>query len=289
MKAIIFGSNGQDGYYLNQFLLDQCIEVYNISRSNSLFNGDIADSHFVKKILDKIRPDFVFSFAANSTTKHEAVFEHHNTIGLGTLNILESVKELSLKCKIFLSGSGLQFQNQGQPINENTPFDASSTYSLARIYSIYAARYYRDKFSLPVYVGYFFNHDSPIRTERHINKQIVVRAKEIANGSQEKLIIGNLSVRKEFSFAGDIIKGVWTLVNQNSEFEAVIGSGKDYSIQDWVKICFDSFDLDWKEYVIQGEQFSPDFFRLVSDPKLINKLGWETTTNINELAKMMLQ
>lgn len=288
MKAVIFGSNGQDGYYLNLLLQKLGIEVFCISRTNGNYIGDVANFSFVSDIINGIKPEYIFSFAANSTTNHNALFENHQTISTGTINILESVLLHSKDSKVFLSGSAMQFKNIGQPINEITPFEASSPYSIARIQSVYAARYYRDRFSMKIYVGYFFNHDSPLRSERHINQKIVSTARRIAQGSKEKLQIGDLSVRKEFAFAGDIINGVWTLVNQDKVSEAVIGSGIDYSIQDWIEICFKEFKLIWEEHIVLDTKFKSDYSKLVCDPSTINRLGWQCSTSINELSKLMI-
>jgi len=288
LKAIIFGSNGQDGYYLGLLLKQSGIEVYGSSRSAGSYIGDVADYSFVSNLIKTIQPNYIFSFAANSTTKHIALFENHQTISTGTLNILESARLYCKDCKVFLSGSAMQFNNTGRPIDESTSFKASSPYSIARIQSVYSARYYREKFSMNVYVGYFFNHDSPLRSDRHINQKIVSAVKRIAKGSKEKIEIGDLSVRKEFGFAGDIVEAIWVLVNQNSIYEAVIGIGVDYSIQEWVEICFNEFDLNWCDYIVKNESFQPEYERLVSDPTLIKSLGWNYVIDIHKLAKFMI-
>lgn len=289
MKVIIFGSNGQDGFYLRLLLEKLGYKVFSVSRSNSDILGDVKDLYFVSNLIQKLKPNYIFSFAANSTTNHDVLFENHQTITSGTLNILESVRLHCIQCKVFLSGSALQFKNTGIAINENTPFEASSQYSLARINSVYASRYFRDRFSMKIYVGYFFNHDSPLRSERHVNQYIVSTAFRIAKGSNEKLEIGDISVRKEFAFAGDIVEGIWNLVNQETIFEAVIGSGIDYSIQDWIEICFSYFNLNWKKHFIQNFNFKSEYKLLVSDPSLINSLGWNSKTDINSLADLMIR
>src|SRR5277367_2342099 len=108
----------------------------------------------------------------------------------------------------------MQFKNEGLPIDELTPFEASSPYSVSRIQSVYAARYYRSVFGLEVYTGYFFNHDSPLRAENHVNQKIAAAVKRIGAGSNEKLYLGNINVRKEFNYAGELVEAVWILVNQ---------------------------------------------------------------------------
>lgn len=290
MKAIIFGINGQDGFYLTQLLLKNNIEVIGVSRSNNLWlSGDIGDSKFVEGLIKKHKPEFIFHFAAISTTQHKAVLENHNTIALGTLNILESIKNYSPKSGVFLSGSAMQFENKGVPINEQTPFEGSSLYSVARIQSVYAARYYRDRFGLKIYIGYFFNHDSPLRTDHHVNKMIASAVKRIAMGSNERLELGNINVRKEFSFAGDVVKAVWHLINQDAIFETVIGSGRAYSIKEWTELCFQKVNKSWENFVDVKTNFTPDYMILVSDPTLIQSMGWEPEVDFNQMVDIMMQ
>ncbi|MEP7129470.1 MAG: GDP-mannose 4,6-dehydratase, partial [Chitinophagales bacterium] len=202
-------------------------------------------------------------------------------------NILESVYKYSHQSKIFLSGSGLQFVNRELPISENDPFEARDAYSISRIQSVYAARYFR-KLGLKTYVGYFFNHDSPLRSERHVNQKIVQSIKRIAAGSDEIIELGDVSVRKEFTFAGDTVEAIWRLVNNEQIFESVIGSGKAYSIADWLDSCCKYYTLDWKKFVRLVPGFVPEYKILVSDPATLQSLGWAAQVEIDELAKMML-
>ncbi len=289
MKALIFGSNGQDGIFLNKLLLYKKIEVKNISRNNADYLGSVSDYNFVESIIKSSKPDFIFHFAANSTTKHDVLFENHETICTGTLNILEAAKLFSPRSKIFLSGSAMQFKNIGEPIHEDTEFIANSPYSISRIQSVYAGRYYRNTFGLQVYVGYFFNHDSELRSEKHVNQKIATAVKRICEGSMEKLELGNIEVMKEFNYAGDIVEAVWLLVNQNLVYEAVIGSGKTYSIKDWANYCFKKMNLNWKDYVILNKEFVSEYSILVSKPDLIMGLGWQPKTSFNELVDIMME
>ncbi len=288
MKIIIFGSSGQDGFYLNQLLSQSPIEVINISRTSASLPGDISNYSFVELIIKKNKPDFVFHFAANSTTRHSVLFENHETISTGTINLLESIRLHSPETKVFLSGSAMQFKNDGIPIDESTSFEASSPYSVARIQSVYAGRYYRDKFNIKVYVGYFFNHDSPLRTEHHVNQKIVATVNRISNGSSEKLVLGNVDVQKEFNYAGDIVQAVWKLVNQDDIFEVIIGSGEAHSIMEWVEYCFRQKNVDWKKYVVLQTDFVPEYKILVSNPQLLASLGWKPKVDFYQLANMMI-
>ena len=288
MVALIFGANGQDGYYLDNLLRSKGIDVIGISRSGDWVRADVSSFEEVKEIVKKHKPDYIFHLAANSTTRHDVLFENHATISTGTLNILEAVKQYVPECKVFLSGSGLQFKNRGLPIKETDEFDASSTYSVSRIHSVYAARYYRS-LGLKVYVGYFFNHESPRRPERHMSKKIAAAALRIAAGSNEQIEIGDISVKKEWAYAGDITEGVFALVNQDEVFEATIGSGLAYSIEDWLVECFKIVGKNWKEHVVLKSGFVSEYEVLVSDPATIMALGWQPKVSFSSLAQMMMQ
>jgi GDPmannose 4,6-dehydratase len=279
MKALIFGAGGQDGYYLRRILDRESIETIGISRSD----GDVSNRGFVEDLIRGQRPDHIFHFAANSTTSHEALFDNHAAIATGSLNILEAVCRHSRDSKVFLSGSAMQFENEGTPIDENTPFAALSPYAVSRIASVYAARYYRS-LSIRVYVGYFFNHDSPLRRPSHINKKIALAAL-----NSEPLEIGDVTVKKEFNFAGDIMEAAWTLVNQDEVFETVIGSGKAHTIEEWLELCFGSVDKDWRDYVRIKKDFKAEYEVLVSNPALLNRLGWKPSVDIVGLSKLMMQ
>jgi GDPmannose 4,6-dehydratase len=283
MKAIIFGASGQDGFYLKQLLAREKIETISVSRSDSEVIGDVSNWDFVSQLVKANRPDYIFHFAANSTTQHLAVFENHAAICTGTINILEAAYQYSRHSKVFLTGSAMQFENRGAPIDENTPFASGSAYAVSRIHSVFAGRYYRS-LGLNIYVGYFFNHDSPLRTSDHINKKIALSAR-----SSNSIEIGDISVRKEFNFAGDVMEAVWLLVNQEEISEAVIGSGEAHSIEEWLDLCFRCVSKDWHEYVKIKEGFRPEYRVLVSRPNLIKSLGWRPKTSIEDLARMMME
>jgi GDPmannose 4,6-dehydratase len=287
MTSIIFGAAGQDGYYLTLLLQQLQHEVIGISRSNGVVQADITDYRQVNDLVAKYKPEHIFHLAANSSTRHDCLFENHATISTGTLNILEAVKNSSPKTKVFISGSGLQFKNNNKPIKESDPFEARDAYSVSRIQSVYAARYFR-RLGIRTYVGYFFNHDSPRRTERHMAKKISAAVKRISEGSNEKIEIGDISVVKEWTYAGEIVDGIWKLVSQDNIFEANISSGLGYSIEDWVNVCFELIGKNPADHIIKKGNFVSEYKQLVSDPSLIQTLGFRPKMSFKELAQMMI-
>lgn len=289
MKAVIFGINGQDGHYLSELLKKNEVDLIGVSRSvGGWIKGDVSDFSFVENLIKEEAPDFIFHFAANSTADHNATVENHKSISDGSLYILESVLRHSNHTKVFLPGSAMQFLNDGRPIDEKAPFYSGSSYAAERIYSTFLGRYYRS-LGVPVYIGFLFHHDSPLRSERHINKKIAETVKRIAAGEDQRLKIGDINARKEFNYAGDIVNAIWTLVNQNNIFEAVIGSGEAHSIKEWVEYCFEKVGLDWRNFTEEDKSFVPKHKILVSNPKIIRSLGWTPQVNFQQMVDLMME
>jgi GDPmannose 4,6-dehydratase len=287
-NALIFGANGQDGYYLCEACRQRAIEPIGVSRNGEWVKGDISQFAQVEHLVKSYHPDFLFHIAANSSTRHETLFENHSAISTGTLNVLEAVKRHSPGTKVFIAGSGLQFRNEGNPIAETDQFEASSGYSAARIHAVYLARYFRS-LGVRTYVGYLFHHESPRRTPNHVSKKIALAVQRIAAGSDEMVELGDTSVRKEWTFAGDVAEAILTLVQQDKVFEAAIGSGKAYSIEQWLQYCFDVIGKDWRNRIRLIEGFKPEYSLLVSNPRTIQSLGWREQKTIADLARMMVK
>jgi GDPmannose 4,6-dehydratase len=287
VKVLIFGANGQDGHYLSDTCRKLNIEVIGVSQNGPWIHGDVASSKFVEDLIRNHHPSYIFHLAASSTTSHNAIYENHESIGKGTINILESCRKFSQETKVFIAGSGLQFLNKGLPILESDQFDHNSTYSVSRNYSVYLARYFR-KLGLKTYVGYLFHHESPLRGPNHISQRIIQAVSRLAKGSKELLELGDISVMKEWSFAGDIAEGIMTLIGQDDIFEATIGSGQAYSIERWLDESFRLINRNWKDHIIERKDYISEYKILVSNPATINSLGWQTTTSIGTLVEIML-
>ena len=282
MKALLFGADGQDGPYIAESCRARGLDPVSVTRAE----GDVSDFAVVDGLVRRHRPEVVFQLAAISTTRHDALFENHGAIATGTLNVLESVHRSGTGTKVFVVGSAVQFLNSGMPISEETPFVAQSPYAVARIHSVFAARYYRS-LGVRSYVGYLFNHESPNRTPGHVSRDVVDAVARIAEGRSTFFEIGDLSTRKEWTFAGDIAEAILTLVHQDEIHEAVIGSGETHSIEEWVGECFSLRGLDWRKYVRRVSGFKAEYQTLASDPARIRSLGWRPRVSFHELAAMM--
>jgi GDPmannose 4,6-dehydratase len=288
MKALLFGASGQDGHYLAEVCRAEGVTPVGISRSGAAgVRGNVSRFDDVRALVLEHQPAFIFHLAARSTTRHDALFENHETISTGTLNVLEAARLHAPRARIFVTGSGVQFVNRGAPISERDPFAPTSPYAVARIQSVYAARYFRS-LGQPVYVGYLFHHESPLRQPGHVSTTVALAAARIAAGSEEQVELGDLSVEKEWTFAGDVARGMFALVMQDRVFEAVIGSGQAHSILEWVQLCFGIAGKDWRNHVRLRPGFVPEYKRLVSDPRTIRALGWQSRVGIDELARMMM-
>lgn len=287
MKALVFGANGQDGHYLIEELRGRGVEAVGFSRAGPWQRADVARREEVDAALRAVQPDLIFQLAANSTARHEALFENHETISTGALNVLEGARRHCPEARVFLAGSALQFVNRGEPIDEEAPFAASSPYAVARIQSVYAARYFRS-LGLRTYVGYLFHHDSPRRGPRHVAQLIASAARRIGAGSTELLELADVEVVKEWTYAGDVARAMVTLVQQDDVTEAVIGSGEGRPIRDWVQRCFAVAGRDWQDHVRAPPGGRGDFGRLVSRPARIRALGWAPQVSFDELAAMMV-
>jgi GDPmannose 4,6-dehydratase len=287
LKALVFGANGQDGEYLVEALRARGLEAIGTSRAGPWERVDVANGGQVDAAVARHRPDFIFQLAARSTTRHDALFENHATISTGALNVLESVSKHVPGARVFIAGSGVQFENTGAPIDEDTPFSATSAYAVARIHSVYAARYYRAR-GLRTYVGYLFHHESPRRGPGHLSREIAQAALRIAGGGGETLEIGDPTVVKEWTFAGDTVEGILALVTQDEVTEAVIGSGEGHSVQEWLEACFSSVGLAWREHVRIKTGFRAEYPTLLSRPARLLALGWRPRVGFEELAEMMM-
>ncbi len=287
-RALVFGANGQDGGYLVDQLRARGVETVGVSRAGDWVRADVASLADVEKLVREVAPDYVFQLAAASTTRHDAVFENHATISTGALNVLESAWRHRRQARVFIPGSAVQFENRGAPIDEATPFAASSPYAVARIQSVYAARYYRS-LGLRTYVGYLFHHDSPRRPARHVSRMIAAAAQR-----GERITVGDTGVVKEWTFAGDVTRAMLALVSQDADpaheiSEAIIGSGEGHSIEEWLERCFAHAGLRWRDHVELGRGFRAEYARLVSNPARIKSLGWRPEIGFDALADMMMK
>jgi len=236
-RAIIFGAGGQDGHYLKQLLAREGVAVYAYSR----IQCNVVSQTHVRSIVRMAEPDYVFHFAAESSTKHEDWYRNQAAIVDGALHILEAVKDHAPNCKVYLAGSILQFQEQHDVSLTSTPSN-NTIYAAQRNAMVGYARYYRST-GIQVYVGYFSHHDSPLRKPHHLAKKLAEEARLVAKGLSPHMRVMNPDDEKEWNFAGDMMQAVWEQVN-SPIYEAVLGSGVTRSVGDYAKACMDVLIID---------------------------------------------
>ncbi len=286
--ALIFGAGGQDGHYLSLHCRERGITAVGCSRAAG--NGpscDVADYRQVDALMRAHRPDYIFQLAARSTTRHEALFENHAAISTGTLNVLEAARLHAPAARIFLPGSGVMFKNEGRPISERDEFAPSSPYAVARIHAVHAGRYHRS-LGQRVYIGHLFHHESPFRQPGHVSRMVADAARRAAGGDATPIEIGDITVEKEWTFAGDTVAGMFALIDQDDIFEAAIGSGETFTIERWLETCFALAGRNWRDHVKLRKDFVPEYRRLVADPATMRKLGWSPGVSFDQLAAMMM-
>ncbi len=286
---LIFGGGGQDGFFLRDFLKASGSDVEAYDYYQSQFPSiDVGDFTAVSQIIKEKKPGMIFNLAARSTTKHEALLDNQNAIVNGTVSILEAVDRFAPDCKVFLASSGLVFQNNGKPICEDDPLALDSAYALTRAEALLSARYFRQR-GRKVFVGFLFNHESPLRPPASVVRQVVADVVRVSRGSLEKIKLGNANVVKEWTWAGDTVQAMITLINQDEIFEANIGSGVGYSIREFATECSQIFGLELNDHIEEMTGFVPQYPSLISDPSRIKSLGWKPHVGLNELARKMVE
>lgn len=315
-KALITGITGQDGSYLAEFLLAKGYEVHGIIRRASTFNtgridhlyqdphingvrlflhyGDIADSTNLIKLLYRLEPDEVYHLAAQSHVRVSFDIPEYtgDVTALGTIRILEAIRETGLKTKFYQAGSSEMYGKVLEtPQRETTPFYPRSPYGVAKVYSHWITVNYRESYGLFACNGILFNHESPRRNETFVTRKITAAAARIKAGLQNRLYLGNLDARRDWGYAKEYVEAMWLMLQQDEPDDFVIATGEAHTVQDLLSEAFDCVELDWHELV----DIDPKYYRpaevdlLLGDAsKAKQKLGWEPKTRFRELVRLMV-
>ncbi len=279
MKAIIFGANGQDGYYLSQILKREGVEVIAFGRKEC----DVGVQGYVCHQIAQHKPDYIFQLAATSTTSHDALWSNHKSIVDGSVNILDAVKRFCPKAKVWLAGSILQLTRVGSgTIFSMLPGNASA-YAAQRNASVAYARYYRS-IGIDAYVGYLSYHDSPRRGPNHLAKRIAMEAIEVGMGPKAYMTLRDPLDEKEFNYAGDMMEAVWAQVN-SPHYEAVLGSGVAHTIWDYARACMKAVSPNDSKCRIKQEFTREGAVRQVTQDK---RFQHHFKTSLSDLAALMV-
>jgi GDPmannose 4,6-dehydratase len=333
--ALITGVTGQDGSYLAEFLLNKGYYVHGIVRRASTFNreriehlhsyenptrenlflhyGDMTDSSNLIRIIRQIKPDEIYSLAAQSHVQISFEVPEYtaDADGIGTLRLLEAVRFLGLDktTRIYnASTSELYGWAKEFPQNERTPFHPRSPYAVAKLYSHWIATNYREAYNMFVCNGILFNHESPRRGENFVTRKITLSVAKILAGKQESLHLGNLNAKRDWGYAPEYVEAMWLMLQQNEPEDYVIATGEAHTVREFTEHAFKEagIDIEWQGEGVNEKgidprtknvlaDVSPQYFRpadvdfLLGDAsKAKAKLGWKPKTRFTELVKIMV-
>lgn len=326
-KAFLTGILGQDGSYLAELLLEKGYQVHGLVRSScqdqikALFpekeeklffhEGDLLDSSAIRRCIEHIQPDEVYHLAAPS---HIHDFERDpegaaDVCVMGSLRLLEAIRLSSPQARFYQATSSELFGvPEETPQKETTPFLPRSLYGIAKQHAFWTAHYYRQVYGLFACNGILYNHESPRRKETFVSRKIVRAVAAIAEGKQEKLLLGNLNAQRDWGYAKDFVEGMWRMLQQEEPEDFVLATGRLSSVRQFVELAFEAAGMEivWKgvgieeigvevatnrEVVALSSQFfRPDQeFLLVGDPsKAKNKMGWVAQTSLEKLVQIMM-
>ncbi|MBI5400429.1 GDP-mannose 4,6-dehydratase [Candidatus Saganbacteria bacterium] len=312
-KALITGITGQDGSYLAEFLLDKGYEVHGIVRRVAFENvehrlwrlrhlldkihlhaASLESYASIFNVFEKIKPDECYHLAAQSFVSYsfEDEFSTINTNINGTHYILSAVKEANPACHFYFAGSSEMFgQAEKTPQNEDTPFHPRSPYGISKVAGYYLTMNYREAYNLHASSGILFNHESPRRGYEFVTRKISLAAAKIKSGLSHELRLGNLEAKRDWGFAGDYVKAMWLMLQQEKPGDYVAATGETHTVQEFAEQAFAYVGLDWKKYIVVDEKLHrPSEVNILegdySKAKMV--LGWEPKIKFNELVKMMV-
>ena len=333
-KALITGITGQDGSYLAEFLLEIGYEVHGIIRRSSSFNtgrlehiykdphdkktrlflhyGDLLDASNINKILNEVKPDEVYNLGAQSHVRvsFDLPIYTGDADGLGTLRLLDAIKDSGLNTKFYQAGSSEMFGKVKEvPQNEETSFYPRSPYGCAKVYAHWLCVNYRESYNMFICNGILFNHESPRRGGTFVTKKIVDGLVAVKKGEQDKVYLGNLDAKRDWGYAKDYVRAMWMMLQQEKPSDYVVATGETHSVREFVEKTGELLDMD---IIWQGEgleekgmdkktgkiivEIDEKYFRpaevdlLLGDPNKAKKeLGWEPKVKFEELIKIMVE
>jgi GDPmannose 4,6-dehydratase len=312
MRALIIGVSGQDGAYLSELLLGKGYEVYGTSRDANLsrFEGlarlgtrdrvgllSMAPNDFrsVLTALTQVAPDEVNNLSGQSSVglSFEQPVETMESVSLATLNLLEAIRFMRQPVRFYNASSGECFGDTGgAPASEETPFRPRSPYAVAKAAAHFQVANYREAYGLFACSGILFNHESPLRPERFVTRKIAAAAARIADGSGERLRLGNLDVQRDWGWAPEYVDAMWRMLQQERPDDFVVATGETRSLREFVGEAFAAVGLDWRGHVdVDPALFRPtDIAAGRADPgKAARELGWRATVGMAETVLRLVQ
>ena len=311
-KALICGVSGQDGAYLAQLLLEKGYTVVGTSRDaqvssfRNLLRLGIrekiqyeslvpTDFRSVLQVISKTQPDEIYNLAGQTSVglSFDQPVETLESIATGTLNFLEAIRFINVPIKFYNAGSSECFGDIGDhPADEQTPFRPRSPYAVAKATAFWQVANYREAYDIFACSGILFNHESPLRPQRFVTQKIVSAASRIANGSKEKLHLGNISIKRDWGWAPEYVEAMYLMLQQDQPDDYVVATGQSYSLEDLVARAFSCVGLDWKDLVVTDPSLLRPTDLAVSrgnPTKAKEKLGWQAQYKMPDVIKMMVE
>ncbi|GMV24271.1 MAG: GDP-mannose 4,6-dehydratase [Phycisphaerae bacterium] len=320
-RALITGITGQDGSYLAEFLIEKGYEVHGIIRRSSSFNtgridhiyldphvrggrlrlhyGDLCDANSIAKIVQLVRPHEVYNLGAQSHVRvsFDMPIYTAETVAMGAYKLLEAVREFQQESgqqvRYYQASSSEQYGKVVEtPQTETTPFYPRSPYAVAKVAAHWITVNYRESYKMHASCGILFNHESPRRGETFVTRKITRAVGRIKMGLQDKVYLGNLESKRDWGFAGDYVKMMWMMLQQDTPDDYVIATGRTITVREFAEMAFNHAGLDFKDFVAFDERYlrPAEVDLLLGDPaKAKQKLGWVPTTSVEELARMMVE
>ncbi|SFM12886.1 GDPmannose 4,6-dehydratase [Paenibacillus sp. 1_12] len=309
-SALITGITGQDGSYLAELLLSKGYKVYGLRRRTSVpimeniehikneiefIEGDLLDQGSLIQATRVSNPDEVYNLAAQSfvgTSWLQPVLTGQST-GIGVTNVLEAVRLIKPEAKFYQASSSEMFGKVVEtPQKETTPFYPRSPYGVAKVYGHWITVNYRESFDMFACSGILFNHESPRRGVEFVTRKVTDAAARIKLGLQKELRMGNLDAKRDWGFAGDYVKAMYLMLQQNQPDDYVISTGELHTVEELVEIAFGHVGLNWRDYVVVDPKFvrPAEVDLLLGDcTKAKSKLGWELEVGFEQLITMMVE
>ena len=308
-RALITGITGQDGSYLAEFLLEKDYEVFGLIRRSSTVNferishlqdkvelvsGDLLDQKSIVTALEAARPHEVYNLGAQSfvPVSWEQPMLTGEITGLGVMRILEAIRACDEKIRFYQASTSELFgKAQETPQSERTPFYPRSPYGVSKLYGHWITINYRESYNMYACTGILFNHESPRRGLEFVTRKITHGVARIKHGIDAELRLGNLDARRDWGFAGDFVRAMWLMLQQEEADDFVIATGQTRTIREFCQVAFAHADLDWEQYVVVDERFfrPAEVNILLGDPaRARDKLGWELETSFEEMVRLMV-
>ena len=313
--GFITGITGQDGSYLAEFLLNKGYEVHGLIRRSSSFNtarldaiyqdphtpnpkfflhyGDLTDGVNLTNLIHQIKPTEVYNLGAQSHVQVSFTMPQYTAQvdGIGAVALLESIRASGIKCKLYQASTSELYGSTPPPQNEESKFRPRSPYAAAKLMAYWSTVNYREAYGIHATNGILFNHESPRRGETFVTRKITRAVAKIANGSKEKLYLGNLDAVRDWGYAKEYVESMWLMLQQETPSDFVVATGVGATVRDFVKVAFDHVGLNFEDHIQVDERYRrpTEVDALIGDPSKAEKvLGWKAKTHWKELAKLMV-